>query len=125
MDKIVHFEIPAVNLKRAKKFYVNAFGWQMNDVPEMNYVIVRTTESGKNGMPRKPGSINGGMMKRSKIVNAPVVTIDVYNIDASMKKLKKLGGKVVIGKQSIGKMGYIAYFKDTEGNILGLWQTKK
>lgn len=122
MDKVVHFEIPADDLERAQKFYKNVFGWKMEQFPEMEYIMVGTTPVDENHMPTEPGSINGGMMKREDFFTSPVITINVENIDDAMKKVKKMGGEVIRGKMQVGDMGLAAYFKDTEGNIIGLWQ---
>jgi predicted enzyme related to lactoylglutathione lyase len=124
MNEIVHFEIPADDLTRAQKFYRSTFGWKMNDLKEMNYTMIHTTEVDEKQMPKKPGAINGGMMKRSKEVSSPVVTIDVADIDAALTKIEKNGGKTLIKKMQVGDMGWSAYFKDTEGNVVGLWQNK-
>ena len=51
------------------------------------------------------------------------VTIAVADIDKALDKVEKLGGKTVQKKQSIGEMGFTAYFKDSEGNTIGLWQS--
>ena len=120
--KVVHFEIPADNVKRAQAFYSKAFGWQMNSIPGMNYTMVGTTPSDQNGMPTEPGAINGGMAKRGNPLKNPVITIGVSNVDESLEMVKKLGGKVVRKKEPVGDMGFAAYFKDTEGNVVGLWQ---
>ena len=124
MGKIVHFEIPADDLSRAKKFYNTVFGWKMTDaeMPDMEYVMVGTTESDEDGMPKEPGSINGGMLKREDPVRHPVVTIDVESMDDALAKVKKNGGQVVREKMPVGDMGFAAYFKDSEGNVIGLWQ---
>lgn len=122
MNKVVHFEIPADDLARAKKFYQDTFGWQLQDVPDMNYTMARTTETDEKWMPKEPGAINGGMLKRNDAVSAPSFAIDVENLDEAIEKVKKAGGVIVKGKTSVGPMGFIAYFKDTEGNILSLWQ---
>jgi len=122
MGKVVHFEIPADDLSRAKKFYNTVFGWKASDVPEMEYVMLGTTESDENGMPRQPGAINGGMMKRQESLKHPVVTIDVESIDDALSKVKKNGGQVVREKLPIGDMGFTAYIRDSEGNVIGLWQ---
>jgi predicted enzyme related to lactoylglutathione lyase len=122
MGKVVHFEIPADDLSRAKKFYGTVFGWRADDVPEMEYVMIGTTESDENGMPKQPGAINGGMLKRQDPVRHPVVTIDVENMDDALAKVKKNGGQIVREKLPVGEMGFAAYFKDSEGNVLGLWQ---
>ncbi len=122
MGKVVHFEIPADDPERAGNFYQKAFGWQINPMPEMNYTMVGTTPSDQNGMPKEPGAINGGMPKRGEPVKNTVITIAVDNIDAALKTIASLGGKEVGKKNAVGDMGWSAYFKDTEGNIVGLWQ---
>jgi predicted enzyme related to lactoylglutathione lyase len=126
MDKVVHFEIPADNLDRAKKFYQTTFGWQIEDYPDMKYVIARTAEVDENRMLKEPGAINGGMMERAGAVpKAPSFAIDVENLEAAIQKVKDAGGTVITDKMEVGDMGWMAYFKDTEGNIMSLWQTKK
>jgi hypothetical protein len=120
--KVVHFEIPAEDVDRARKFYKWAFGWRMNPLPELKYTMVETVELGPDRMPKEPGAINGGMMKREGPVNGPVITIAVDDIDKALKTVEKLGGKVVQKKVTVGDMGFSAYFKDPEGNIMGLWQ---
>ncbi len=122
MGKVVHFEIPADDLPRAKKFYSTVFGWSTSEMPEMEYVMLGTAESDENGMPKQPGAINGGMMKRQDPLKHPVVTIDVENIDDALASVKKNGGQVVREKLAVGDMGFTAYFRDSEGNVIGLWQ---
>ncbi len=123
--KVVHFEIPADNVERAKSFYQKAFGWQINQYPGMEYHMVGTAPSNEQGMPTEPGAINGGMTKRQDPVKNTVITIDVSDIDSSLKSIEKLGGKIVQKKQPVADMGFTAYFKDTEGNIVGLWQSAR
>ena len=122
MGKVVHFEIPADNLARAKKFYSTVFGWILNEFPEMEYTIVRTVESDENGMPKEPGAINGGMLQRQDPVKAPIITISVDNMDQAAATIEKNGGKIIRPKMPVGDMGFAGYFKDTEGNVIGLWQ---
>lgn len=125
MDKVVHFEIPSDDIERARKFYKNIFGWKMDSMPDMEYILIGTTPVDENGMPTETGAINGGMMKRQSPIISPVITISVENIDNALKNIKKMGGEMIRGKMQVGDMGYSAYFKDTEGNILGLWETIK
>jgi predicted enzyme related to lactoylglutathione lyase len=123
LDKVVHFEIPVDNLERAKKFYKSAFDWGMNPVPEMEYTLLGTVEvDEKTQMPKESGAINGGMTQRDDTIKNPVITISVEDIDAAMKKIEGLGGKIVQGKMEVPNMGITAYFQDTEGNIMGLFQ---
>ena len=61
MDKVVHFEIPFENKQRAMNFYAQSFGWQLQDMPEMNYVMANTVATGPDYRPTEPGAINGGL----------------------------------------------------------------
>ena len=125
MDSIVHFEIPAKDVKRASEFYAKAFGWQFTQFPGFEYWSIGTTMSDKNGRPTSPGAINGGLGKRGVMApNDVTVTIGVADIDAALETVKKLGGKQEGKKQPVGDMGWSAYFKDPEGNVIGLWQAK-
>jgi predicted enzyme related to lactoylglutathione lyase len=121
-DSVVHFEIPAGSVERAQKFYRQAFGWKISPMPGVGYSLVSTTPSGKNGMPTKRGAINGGMLARQDPIRDPVITIQVGSIDTAVKKIARLGGSVVRGKEPVMTMGFAAYFKDSEGNVLGLSQ---
>jgi uncharacterized protein len=125
MDKVVHFEIPADNLDRAKKFYQTLFGWQVIDIPEMNYTIVHTVPVDEDNMPKESGGINGGLMKRSKPGEQPVIVINVSSVDEYLKKVEKAGGKTVMPKTRIGQMGQYARVTDPEGNVIGLWENLK
>jgi predicted enzyme related to lactoylglutathione lyase len=122
-DSIVHFEIPVDDRDRAHKFYSEAFGWSINHMPEMQYTLVGTTESNEDGSPTNPGAINGGMADRQGPIEHTVVTIGVDDIDKSLEKIGSLGGSAVGEKMDVGGMGWAAYFKDSEGNVVGLWQT--
>lgn len=122
MDKIVHFEIPADDVGRAKEFYGSIFGWELDDVPGMDYTMVRTVAVDEQQMPTEPGAINGGLMQRTPETSSPVITIDVDSIDDALKRVEAAGGSTVRPRTEIPGMGAFAYFKDTEGNTLGLWE---
>ena len=51
------------------------------------------------------------------------IIIDVADLDAALARVEQLGGSVVRPKFPVGDMGFAGYFKDSEGNILGLWQS--
>jgi predicted enzyme related to lactoylglutathione lyase len=120
----VHFEIPADDEDRARTFYREAFGWQLQEMPELQYTIVMTTPvDQQTQLPTEPGAINGGLMKRSADTPSPVLTVDVDSIDDSLKQIEAGGGSTVKGRTEIPGMGAFAYFKDTEGNVMGLWET--
>jgi uncharacterized protein len=122
MDSVTHFEIPAKDPKKASAFYSKAFGWQFNQYPGFEYWSIGTTMSDQMGRPTSPGSINGGMGKKSTTLKVPTVTVSVSDIDGALANVKKLGGKVVEKKTAVGDMGFTAYFSDPEGNVIGLYQ---
>jgi predicted enzyme related to lactoylglutathione lyase len=125
-DKVVHFEIPADDLDRARAFYQDAFGWTINAIPELGYTIVETTPiDNETNMPTEPGAINGGMMQREAPITGPVITIGVDDLDAALRRVEELGGKTVLPKQSVAEMGFSAYFSDPEGNVVGLWESAR
>jgi uncharacterized protein len=119
--RVVHFEIPFEDRERAGAFYAEAFGWQLTSLPEMGYVLA-TTGPSEQGPPSEPGFINGGMLERGDAVGGPVLVIDVDDIEAALETIEKLGGTTVSTKQAVGEMGFSAYFTDSEGNLMGLWQ---
>ena len=118
----MHFELPVEDFQRAEKFYTTAFGWHVQMIPNFGYAILRTTEMDAKQMPKEKGAINGGMMKRTKPITAPVITVGVPDIDAALQRVQQAGGIIVREKLAVGTMGLAAYIKDSEGNILGLWQ---
>jgi uncharacterized protein len=123
MDKVVHFEIPTDDLARAKEFYGSIFGWELEDMQGgMPYTIVRTTPVDEQQMPTEPGAINGGMMQRTSETPTPVLTIGVGSVDDALQKVEAGGGSTVTPKTDIPGMGSFAYIKDTEGNVIGLWE---
>jgi predicted enzyme related to lactoylglutathione lyase len=124
MRSVVHFEIPADDVARAKGFYSSVFDWTLQDMPEMEYTVVQTTEiDDETQMPTSPGAINGGLVRRSDEVPVPVLTVDVDSIDQALKQVQAAGGRVVRERTEIPGMGAYAYFTDTEGNTVGLWET--
>ena len=121
--RVVHFEIPFDDGDRARNFYSEAFGWQMQPMPEMEYTLVMSGPSGEAG-PTEAGFINGGMVDRKNAVtSAPTFAIDVASIDDTLQTVEKLGGSTVLGKTPVGPMGWTAYITDPEGNVIGLWET--
>jgi predicted enzyme related to lactoylglutathione lyase len=127
MDRVVHFEIPVDDVERARGFYGTVFDWGIVPLDDAEYTLVFTTpvdDKGpiENRTPIEPGAINGGLMQRSADTPAPLVTIQVDSIDASLKKVEAEGGSVVKSHTSMGELGAYAYLKDSEGNVIGLFE---
>ena len=118
MARVVHFEIHAGDPERAIDFYESALGWEFTkwDGPGEYWLI-------KTGSQNEPG-INGGLMRRQgplsgDEVNACVCTVQVESIEDTASKVEESGGTVSIPKFSVPGVGWVAYFKDTEGNTFG------
>ena len=121
MPRVVHFEIHAADPDRAVNFYKTLFGWEFQKWEgPMEYWLITT------GPNEQPG-INGGLVRRQgeidgQAVIAYVCTVDVENLDSSVEKAVNSGGQIALPKMPIPGMGWLAYCKDTEGNIFGMMQ---
>jgi predicted enzyme related to lactoylglutathione lyase len=121
--RVVHFEVPFDDADRALSFYRDVFDWQIQSVPELSYNMVNTGPTSDEGVPTEPGYIGGGLFQRQAPVTSPVITLAVDDIDATMVVVEKHGGSSTGPKIAVGDMGFAAYFTDTEGNLMGLWQS--
>ena len=121
--KVVHFEVPYDDADRARGFYRDVFGWNVQPMPEFDYNFVQTGPTGDNGMAVEPGYIGGGMFARQAPVDRPVITIEVDDMTKALAKVADNGGAAVGEPSQVGEMGIAAYFTDSEGNLMGLWQS--
>ena len=123
--KVVHFEIPVDEGDRARKFYGETFGWQLVSLPDLGYTMVTTGPSDPEQGPSEPGVINGGVFERTADFpgRSPIIVIDVPSVDEALRKVEAAGGKAVVEKMPVGDMGFAGYFSDTEGNLIGLWES--
>lgn len=124
MNPVVHFEMPAVNNKRTKKFYETAFGWQMTQTGEEygGYLLATTSPVDKNQMHKKKGAINGGFYKKGEYGTVPHIVIAVDKLTQHMGIVKKAGGKIIGKPMDIPGIGKFVMCKDTEGNRIGMLQ---
>jgi len=126
MNPVVHFEMPAENMKRMTDFYSSVFGWQTQMMGEEmgNYVVVTTSQTDEKGRPMMPGSINGGfyLKENGQPASHPSVVISVDNIKEAIEEVKKAGGKVINEPAKIPGIGLYASIYDTEGNLISILQ---
>ena len=130
MDKVVHFEVPADDVQRAKKFYEEVFGWKIEKYPmpdpDVPYYGIHTVDiDEKTRLPKEPGAINGGLMKKDATAPYPIIVMNVTSIEESLKKAEANGAKIVMPTVNVMGMGLYARITDTEGNIVGVWQDLK
>lgn len=121
MPRIVHFELHADDPERAMTFYRACFGWEFNQWEgPFDYWLITTG-------PKEEMGIDGGLVKRTTPINgegiiAFVCTMAVEDLDATLKSVEENGGKIAVAKDTIPGVGWLAYFEDTEGNIVGAMQ---
>ena len=123
MPRVMHFEIPADNPERVGEFFNKTFGWRIEkwDGP-MEYWMVYTGQ-GSETDPADEGGIDGGIARRSEATPQTVNTIDVPDIDAFILKVVENGGEIIAPKSAVPGVGWLAYFKDPEGNVHGMMQS--
>lgn len=122
MPRVIHFEIHADDPPRAIRFYQALLGWEFTKwgPAEVEYWVIKTGEDGAPG-------INGGLVRRrgpidGQAVVAYVCTIDVADLAATLAQAKQLGAAEALPTMPIPGVGWLAYLKDTEGNLFGLMQ---
>ncbi len=119
MPTIEHFEIPADDLERAKKFYSEMFGWTYETWPGFDYMMIHTTND------RGDKGLCGGMMKRVHPQQGITNYVAVSSLADYTAKVEKLGGKVLIARQDVPNAGAFAVIHDSEGNAIALWESAK
>jgi uncharacterized protein len=123
MDKVTGFELPAGDIKRAKKFYEKAFGWKVK-LWDDEYSHIKTAAMDKEWVPKEKGAVNGGMFKRGSKSEKPLLVITVKSINNTLKKVKTAGGKTVTPRTEAAEWGWWAEVQDEEGNVFELWEDK-
>ena len=114
---IVHLELSATDPAAASRFYADLFGWKIEHNAEFDYYIF----SGEGG-PR------GGFVKpdgKDHKAGDVIVYIDTDDIDATLKSVVALGGRILQPKTAIPGVAWYALFADPTGNRLGVYTRKK
>lgn len=113
---IAHIEFSATDPEKADKFYQELFGWKLETMPQMDYVIFETEPDLGGGFPRvdnetiKPGDV--------------IVYVHTDDIQASLAMVETLDGKVLLPKTEIPTIGWYALFADPTGNRVALFTPK-
>jgi uncharacterized protein len=112
MNMICHYEIPSTDFTKSKAFYENLFGWTIQEVPDMSYMMF-----GEEGQ-----GVGGGFNKVEAVVNEGIqIYIEVEDIPATLARARELGGEVQMDKSQIPGHGFMAFIGDCCGVKIGLW----
>ena len=109
---IVHVEFPAANVEATGRFYQELFGWKLQHFAEMNYTMWESEGGSSGGFPQVSEDNPTGQV---------LVHIHSDDIEADLKKVEELGGKVLHPKTEIPQTGWFGIFQDLTGNILALY----
>lgn len=118
---VVHFEIGCKNLESTKAFYSKVLGWEYQPgMPTMG-MVANLGPYSASPAPGIGGHINS-------LGHEPHTYVTVYaavdDIAATLVMVEKNGGKTLIPATEVPGMGHFAWFKDPEGNVIGLWKPK-
>ena len=124
MDRtIVHFEIPADDLEKLGKFYSQLFGWKIIKMPgPVEYRGIETVPVTKKSLLERPG-VNGGLIRKQNPEHKPINYIAVESVDEYMKRIKGLGGRIVLPKIQVPGVGWWAQASDPEGNQFAILES--
>lgn len=109
---VVHVEIPSNDITAISKFYQSLFGWKIQPIPEMNYIVWEDGSGSGGGFSSVSDETPAGHV---------LVYIDSEDIDADLKRVVELGGKVIHEKMEIPQTGWFGIFQDPSGNMLALY----
>jgi predicted enzyme related to lactoylglutathione lyase len=118
--EIVHIDLVSSDFDRSKKFYSGIFGWECTEVhvPGLQYMLWKPP-SGPAGGFRRPSE---GDESTPRVINY----IRVDSIDATVAAIKQNGGEIVVSKMEVSKeVGFMALFRDPDGNQIGLIEEPK
>jgi uncharacterized protein len=108
--KVVHVEIPGQDSAKSTAFYGALFGWQFQSYGDQDYHMTQFDD-------QSGAAVTGGDPSHD-----PVVYFDTDDIDASISKVKELGGTAE-EKQPVPGMGWFVACKDNQGTSFSLWQS--
>ncbi len=125
MSRVVHFEIQADDVERAKGFYAAVFSWSFQDFGQYTGSTYWGIVTGSDDEP----GINGGLLHRpvpapsgGQGTNAFVCTVAVSDYDETERRIIEAGGQVALPKMALTGMAWQGYYLDTEGNTFGIHQ---
>jgi predicted enzyme related to lactoylglutathione lyase len=117
-NHVAHFAIQADDLARAKRFYQAVFGWKFEAWGPPDFYMIKTAKG------EDPGPF-GSLQKRdvplgeTKAMLGFECTVAVSSVDETAKAVEKAGGKILMKRMTIGTVGHLIKFVDSEGNRLG------
>ena len=110
-------ELMTPDTKKAQAFYQDLFGWTStkHDMGESTYTMFMQGDKTIGGMLKTPED-------NANIPPHWMSYISVADLDATLDKVKKLGGTVIVPKTTAGDMGSFAIIQDPTGAHIAIWK---
>jgi predicted enzyme related to lactoylglutathione lyase len=121
-NHLAHFAIHADDLERAKRFYAKVFGWHFEAWGPPGFYMIQTSEGGDPGVFGSLQSRHHSRGAEGDGMTGFECTVAVADVDATAKTVAAAGGTVTMPRVTIGTVGHLVKFRDTEGNIVGAMQ---
>jgi predicted enzyme related to lactoylglutathione lyase len=115
---VVHFEVVGKDGDALRRYYGELFGWSIDTNNPMQYGMV----DGKDNRTVSGGTgIGGGVAQGPDGYEGHVTFyVAVPDVEAALQKAESLGGRRVMGPETIMDMVELGQFTDPEGNLIGL-----
>ncbi len=120
-NPVVYFEIPVVDMDRATRFYANVFNFTFDTT------IIDNNAMALFPFTEKETGISGALAKGEiyqPTKNGVLIYFNTGNIDKTLTLAITNGAKILYPITNNG-VGLVAEFEDTEGNRIGLYQSKE
>jgi predicted enzyme related to lactoylglutathione lyase len=115
-NAISWFEIPAMDLARATRFYESVLARKLNQETMGPYKLSVFAYE-------QPG-VGGCLITGDASIpaqNGTLVYLSVDNLDGALERTGRAGGKIVLSKTALPEgLGFFAHIIDSEGNRVGL-----
>ena len=123
MNPVVFFEVPADDMSRAKRFYEQVFGWEIDSSYARYFWVHTEPKLSGSHRSRGTGQVNGALQQKDDAIQMTRVVVQVASIDAVTERIAACGGSILLPKRSIAgtAMAY-AIVRDTEGNEINLME---
>lgn len=115
-----YFEIPVTDLERAVKFYSSVFGC------EFTRENIHGNEMALFPSKGKATGITGALAKGDiykPSTSGTLIYLSTEDIEKALEKVKSQGGEILFPRTAAGEYGYVAEFKDLEGNRVALFES--
>lgn len=114
MSRIVHFEITTNDPATSIKFYETVLGWKFEKYGgPMDYWLINTGDRAQPG-------IDGGLGGVADDFKGTINTAEIKNLAETLELVQANGGQVVMPKNLIPNVGWLAYIREPGGTVMGL-----